>query len=92
MTDDEINAVASRVLAGDRSRSGFIGSQTATDLDFDGTPVIRVTARYETMPRPALPLDAMHAIRAELLKIGETRDVFLTNEYRDESWIEEDAA
>lgn len=92
MTDDEINAVASRVLASDTSRSGFIASETASDLDFDGTPVIHVTARYETMPRPARPLDAMHAIRAELLEAGEMRDVFLTNHYRDESWIEEDAA
>lgn len=93
MTDQEINEIASRVLASDTSRPGFLGSETISDLDFDGAEVLRVTAHYEHMPHIARPLDAMHAIRAELLGQGEDRTVFLTNKYRDElPSIEDDAA
>ena len=93
MTDQEIKRIAEQVLTRDPSRAGFLGVDVQSDRDFDGDPVIRVTARYERMPQQARPLDGMHAIRTELLRLGEERIVFLTNKYDDElPAIDDDAA
>lgn len=92
MNDAEIKDVAERVLRQDTSRPGFLGADVSSDVDFEGDPVIRVIARYKTMPQSARPLDGMHAIRTELLKLGEDRIVFLTNKYEDEPLTAEDDA
>lgn len=88
--DTEIKEVAERVLRQDSTRPGFLGADVASDVDFGGAPVIRITARYRSMPQPARPLDGMHTIRTELLKMGESRVVFLTNKYEDEPITVED--
>jgi hypothetical protein len=93
LTDQQINEIASQILADDPSRRGFLGSDARSDVNFEGTPVIRVTARYANTPEKPQPLGAMHAIREKLLELGETRSVFLTNTYRDEpATIDDDAA
>lgn len=93
MTDEEIGKVAARILRQDASRHGFIGADAISDVDFFGDPVIRLTARYKSMPRPARPLDGVQDVRSELLRLGEPRIVLLTNKYDDEVVEnEEDAA
>jgi hypothetical protein len=89
MTDDEINQIVSRVLH--NKFPDFEGSTVKSEIDFEGTPIIHVTARYRD---PQVPSDsrveAIHDVRAELLQSGEERFLFLLSEYPEEETVEED--
>ena len=84
MTDRDISDIATTVLRQHDRGTTFLGAEIASDIDFGGNPVVRVTARYDRQVHDADPLAAMHLIRRELLKRGDERLVYLTNRYDDE--------
>lgn len=85
MTDQEIQGAVSRILGMIAPEAGFVGAEVRSDIDFDGESIIRVTAKYERRPtaRDAL-IDVVHALREDLIRRGENRFVFLTNEIASE--------
>jgi hypothetical protein len=88
-TDEEINQIVSRVLHS--KFADFEGSTVNSETDFDGTPIIRVTARYrDPQVSPDGRIEAIHDLRAELLRSGEERFILLLNEYPEEETVEED--
>jgi hypothetical protein len=85
MTDQQIEKTVSRILAERVPDAGFRGAEVRSDIDFDGESIIRVTARYDHRPaREDALIDVVHALRSELMKQGEERFVFLTNEIESE--------
>ncbi len=92
MTDGEINEVVTKVLRSRLNQFGFARSNVHSELDFDGSPIIRVIARYEKQDRvPSDKLvDSLEDIRSELIQRGEERFVFLDNEYPGEAEEEEE--
>jgi hypothetical protein len=91
MTDDEINAVVSELLRRRYGDMGFERSIAKSEEDFDGSSILRVTARFKNKDLPADRLiDARHEIRSELIRRGEERFVFLTTEHPHEELIDED--
>jgi len=82
MTDGEINELATRILRDRLNQFGFAQVRVKSELDFDGTPIIRVIARYENGRVPTDKLiDSLDDIRTELIQRGEDRFVFLDSEY-----------
>ena len=82
MTDNQINQIVTGILRDRLEQFGFARSEVKSDLDFEGSPIIRVTAQYENGRVPSDQLiDSLHAIRSELLRLGEERFVFLESEY-----------
>jgi hypothetical protein len=91
MTDAEINEIVSRILRARLEQFGFAQSRVNSESDFEGSPIIRVTARYENGRVPSNQLtDSLHAIRSELLRRGEERFVFLDSEYPGQEEADED--
>jgi hypothetical protein len=91
MTDDEINAVVSELLHRRYGDIGFERSTVKSEEDFDGSSILRVTARLKNGHPPANRLiDARHEIRSELILRGEERFVFLSTEYPHAAMIDED--
>ena len=92
MTDGEINEVVTLVLRSRLNQFGFAQANVRSDIDFDGSPIIRVTARYdkeESVPSKTL-IDSVEDIRSRLLQRGEERFVFLDNEYPGEEEDDEE--
>jgi hypothetical protein len=82
MTDDEINEVVSRLLHRHFENLGFEYSTVESEQDFDGGPILRVTAHFKNGRVPADRLiDAGHEIRSELIRRGEERFVFLDSAF-----------
>jgi len=91
MTDDEINAVVSELLHRRYGDIGFERSTVKSEEDFDGSSILRVTARFNNMDLPANRLiDARHDIRSELIRRGEERFVFLTSKFPHAATIDVD--
>jgi len=92
MTDQEISLIIDRVLRDRLPAAGFRSADVWSDTDFDGDPIIRVTARYDHRPsmRPDPLITAVHDLRSALIERGESRLVFLDNEVADERRVEED--
>lgn len=91
MTDEQINKVASKLLRESLKDIGFQRATTESEEDFDGTSIIRVTAHFKHAGLPSDRLiDALHEIRAELLRKGEERFVFLDSKYPQEAVADED--
>jgi len=91
MTDDEINTVVSELLHRRYGDIGFERSTVKSEEDFDGSSILRVTARFKNQDLPANRLiDARHEIRSELIRRGEERFVFLSTEYPHEAMVDED--
>ena len=91
MTDDEIQGVATEIL---RERLGAFGFQAAdahSEIDFDGSPVIRVKARYadERAPTAAIT-QSLNDIRSALIHRGEQRFVLLEGELLGNEQLDED--
>ena len=84
--DSEIAQIASRILTKEPGSARFVEAEVRSIVAFDGTPAVRVVAKYRDRPREAerVGLDAMHAIRDALLSEGDDRFVYLENEYIDE--------
>ena len=92
MTDQEISRIVNDVLRERVPAAGFKGAEVMSDQDFDGDPIIRVTAHYERRPRtkPDPLITAVHDLRSALIDQGEDRFVFLDNDVEDEQQVEED--
>jgi hypothetical protein len=91
MTDMEISEVVTRILRDRFNQFGFAGARVRSDIDFDGTPIIRVTGSYENGRVPTRRLiDTLDDIRSELIDRGEDRIVFLDSEYPGVPWEEDD--
>jgi hypothetical protein len=85
MTDQEISEIASRVLKERFPDAGLIAAEAKSDLDYEGTPILTIMARFQHRPLiPDASSSAIHELRTELLRRGEDRFVFLSNEYRDQ--------
>jgi len=82
LTNEKIQQVVSDILRERFGDLGLLNTEVACDEDYDGTSIIRVQAHFD---RPVAKVDdlvrAVDAIRAELLKMGEDRYVFLTHDY-----------
>jgi hypothetical protein len=92
MTDAEINKIVTGILRARLEQFGFAQSRVKSESDFEGSPIIRVTARYNNGRVPSDQLiDSLHAIRSELLRQGEERFVFLDSEYPGQEDADEDA-
>lgn len=92
MTDQEISQIVHSVLRDRLPTAGFRDADVWSDTDFDGDPIIRVTARYDHRPstKPDPLVTAVHDLRSALIERGEGRLVFLDNEVADEQRVEED--
>lgn len=92
MTDDEIKKVVDEVLTERFGADNYIGADVFSDTDFDGSPVIRVLARWRHQTElKSRALALVHLIRERLLQRGEERFILLTNFYADTPQeIEED--
>lgn len=84
LSDDEVARIARDVFR-HTAGSDPVEVEARSAQDFDGTPIIRVTARYRRRPVGASyrGLDPMHDIRSALLERNEERFVFLQNIYDD---------
>ncbi|MCJ2135733.1 hypothetical protein MKK69_17010 [Methylobacterium sp. J-026] len=92
MTDQQISEIVHDVLRNRVPAAQFLGADVWSDTDFDGDPIIRVTARYGHRPtaKPDPLIAAVHDLRSALLARGEDRFVFLSNDVADEQRVEED--
>jgi len=83
MNDQEIAQVVNQVLKENLADKGFERADVASETDFDGGSIIRVTAHYQ---EAEVPLDdtikSLHQIRDALLSKGEERFVILQSEYK----------
>jgi hypothetical protein len=82
MTDAEIGKIAKNILERRFTGAGFRELETTSDEDYVGAPIIRMTAHFDG-PVPDLRkfIDSVAVIRAELMRSGEERFVFLTHDY-----------
>ena len=91
MTDNDIEQIASRILRDNLGPFGFQGSDVRSEIDFDGSPVVRIKARYTDANAPTKAITkSMHEIRTALLRQGEQRFVLLEGEYLGDQQIDED--
>lgn len=91
MDDREISDIVSKIVRARYPEAGFRGAEVRSDLDFDGEPIVRVTAAYERRPAPASALVGLtHDIRDALLSRGDDRFVFLENEIASEKEVDEE--
>ena len=92
MTDEEIRKLVAPLLRKSFNKAGFRSVEVQSEEDFDGNPIIRVTANFTGEGVAAEQLvDAQHAIRTALLEKGEDRFVFLDSTYPQEQLVNEDS-
>jgi hypothetical protein len=91
MNDNDIEQIASRILQNHLGAFGFQNAEARSEIDFDGSPVVRIKARYTDGSAPTKAItQSMHEIRAALLNEGEQRFVLLEGEYLGDQQIDED--
>ncbi|MCJ2006861.1 hypothetical protein FV232_12285 [Methylobacterium sp. WL30] len=91
MTEREVENVVSSVLEHRFPGGQYKAAEVRFDTDFDGAPIIRVTARYNTRPASRAELvRTVHAIRDALIARGDDRFVFLSNDIADERQVHAD--
>jgi hypothetical protein len=91
MTDDEINAVVSELLRERFKSFGFHGATVESQEDFDGSPIIRVTAHLKEGDVPSEKFtEALYDIRSKLIGRGEERFVFLDSMSPEDTAVDED--
>lgn len=92
MTDREVNQLVTRVLSERFRALDFTEAHTSSEIDFDGTPILRVTAIFSNRSAPRAHLIAAQAISEALREQGEERFVFVSSRYHDDETEDEDAA
>lgn len=92
MTDQQIAQIVSDVLKDRVPEAKFLRAEASSDKDFDGEPIIRITAYYVNRPneRPDALTSAVHDIRSALISCGEERFVFLSNDIANEQGLDEE--
>lgn len=92
MTDQEITSLVSSILREHVPDAGFRGAEAISGVDFDGDPIIRVTAHYDRRPSsmPDPLLNSVHVLRSALIDKGEDRFILLTNDVAAERQSEGD--
>lgn len=92
MTDSKIGEIATAVLKRRFADAGFLNAEAATEEDFDGGPIVRVTAHFARSLHDLRKfVSSVGAIRDELSKSGEERFIILTHDYPgSESELDED--
>lgn len=92
MTDDEINEIVSELLRERFKPFGFQRSTVESEQDFDGSPILRVTAHLKDGDVPSERLtEALYDIRSKLISRGEERFVFLNSTSPEDEVVDEDA-
>jgi hypothetical protein len=87
----EIQKIAERVLQSQFASSRIVGCRVASEEDFDGAEIVRVTAVSEIpVDDASARLAANLAIRDELLQRGDDRYVFLDIELSSDQPDEDD--
>lgn len=85
MNDQEISQVVTQVLTKNLINQGFKEADVASEVDFDGGSIIRVTAHYqETEVSSDKIIESLHEIRDALLSKGEERFVILQSDYQND--------
>ena len=91
MNDTDINKIVSKVLREKFKSAIFKNAKVESQEDFDGGSIIRITAFFKKDDVASdKMIEAMHGIRAELLKKGEERFVLLDGKYPHEENIDEE--
>lgn len=91
MTNDQIEQVASKIVAKHLQSFGFKGVDVKSEIDFDGSPIIRIRARYTDDKAPTSAItQSLHDIRNELLRLGDERFVILEGDYLGAEPVDED--
>ena len=82
VTNVQVEKIVGDILKQRLAVLGYRGSDVASDIDFDGAPIIRVTAHFD---KPVDKFDELFAsasaIRDVLIQSGDDRYVFLTHDY-----------
>ncbi len=78
MTNAEVEKIVAHILQKRFQANGFSRSDVVSEEDFDGVPIIRVTAHVESPVDNAIDkVDAILAIQDELQQFGDDRFVYL---------------
>ena len=81
-TEAEIQKIVSDVMQSRFANRGLVNSDVGFEEDFDGEPIIRVTAHFDRRRDVGESLfDAADAIRARLINAGDDRFVFVDHDY-----------
>ena len=85
MNEQDIESIVSEVLEKRFPGGRYKGADVRFDADFDGEPIIRVTAHYDTRPDSRIEMiRTVHPIRDALIARGDDRFVFMTHDIADE--------
>ena len=77
-----IRKIVSEALHEHFASRGLVNSDVSFEEDFDGEPIIRVTAHFDRRRDVGESLfDAADTIRARLIKAGDYRFVFVSHDY-----------
>ena len=91
MKDDEIHELVSQLLRERFKDAGFQRSTVTAEQDFDGSPILRVLAYFDTPNVSSERLvETVDDIRSRLLERGEERFVLLTSKYPQNETVDED--
>ncbi|MCE7030255.1 hypothetical protein [Jiella avicenniae] len=78
LSDDEVEALLTSVLADVLAEFDFKGATFQEELDFDGEPIFRVVATVEQRVPAARLMDAISATNRALRQRGDDRFVILS--------------
>jgi hypothetical protein len=82
LADAEIGRVATEILKSRLSDAGFRDLDVASDEDYDGAPIIRMIAHFDgPIGDMRKFIDSTAIIRAQLLRSGDDRFIFLTHDF-----------
>ncbi len=85
MNDYEISKVVTEVLTKNLASQGFEKADVASEMDFDGSSIIRVKAHYgDAEVSSDEIIKSLHEIRDELIEKGEERFVILQSDYKND--------
>ena len=81
-TETEVREIVSDVIQSRFANRGLVNCDVSFEEDFDGEPIIRVTAHFDRRRDVGESLfDAADTIRARLIKAGDYRFVFVSHDY-----------
>jgi ribosomal 50S subunit-associated protein YjgA (DUF615 family) len=78
----QVERIVSDIFKQRFANVGYLRSDVASDVDYDGSPIIRVTAHFaKAVTEFDAILASVNEIRTRLIQSGDERYVFLTPDY-----------
>lgn len=90
LSDREAKALAEPILARRFDRFGYRQVHVAAERDFDGEPILRMTAEVGSRVPARAIIDTLDAVRKALMDSGDERFVFLSTSTSGGEAVEED--